>query len=144
MKLSLSSSPHLRRKRDTGQVMRMVIYAMVPGIAAQCYVFGWGVLIQACLAVAAPSDVALAIVLPRPDVLARGVQRIAVVLGVAADIDLRRAERAVVGLALPCAVVDHLEAITRPCIYVLVAHATVLARLAVALVHVDVAVAALC
>ncbi|WP_414830259.1 electron transport complex subunit RsxD [Alteromonas sp. H39] len=53
MKLSLSSSPHLRRQRDTGQVMRMVIYAMVPGIVAQCYVFGWGVLIQAVLAVAA-------------------------------------------------------------------------------------------
>lgn len=33
--------------------MRMVAYAMVPGMAAQWYVFGWGVLIQACLAVAA-------------------------------------------------------------------------------------------
>ncbi|MCU7555141.1 electron transport complex subunit RsxD [Alteromonas sp. ASW11-19] len=51
MKLTLSSSPHLRTRRDTGQVMRLVIYAMVPGILAQWYFFGWGVLIQAVLAV---------------------------------------------------------------------------------------------
>ncbi|MCB4435901.1 electron transport complex subunit RsxD [Alteromonas sp. McT4-15] len=52
MKLSLSSSPHQRVKRDTGQVMRMVVYAMIPGIVSQAYYFGWGVLIQAVLAVA--------------------------------------------------------------------------------------------
>lgn len=51
MKLSLSSSPHQRVKRDTGQVMRMVIYAMVPGMIAQSFFFGWGVLIQAFIAV---------------------------------------------------------------------------------------------
>jgi electron transport complex protein RnfD len=51
MKLTLSSSPHQRVKRDTGQIMRLVIYAMVPGILAQAYFFGWGVLIQAMLAV---------------------------------------------------------------------------------------------
>lgn len=52
MKLTLSSSPHQRSKRTTSQVMRLVIYAMIPGIAAQCYFFGWGVLIQAVLAIA--------------------------------------------------------------------------------------------
>lgn len=51
MKLSLSSSPHQRVRRDTGQVMRLVVYAMIPGILAQAYFFGWGVLIQALLAV---------------------------------------------------------------------------------------------
>lgn len=51
MKLSLSSSPHQRVRRDTGQVMRLVVYAMIPGIVAQAYFFGWGVLIQALLAV---------------------------------------------------------------------------------------------
>lgn len=51
MKLSLSSSPHQRVKRDTGQVMRLVIYAMVPGILAQSFFFGWGVLIQSLIAV---------------------------------------------------------------------------------------------
>lgn len=53
MKLTLSSSPHQRVKRDTSQVMRLVIYAMIPGIAAQCYFFGWGVLIQILIAVIA-------------------------------------------------------------------------------------------
>ena len=51
MKLSLSSSPHQRVKRDTGQVMRMVIYAMLPGMIAQSFFFGWGMLIQAIIAV---------------------------------------------------------------------------------------------
>ena len=51
MKLSLSSSPHQRVKRDTGQVMRMVIYAMIPGMIAQSVFFGWGMLIQAVIAV---------------------------------------------------------------------------------------------
>ena len=52
MKLSLSSSPHQRVKRDTGQVMRIVIYAMIPGMIAQSWFFGWGMLIQAIIAVA--------------------------------------------------------------------------------------------
>lgn len=51
MKLSLSSSPHQRVKRDTGQVMRMVIYAMIPGMIAQSFFFGWGMLIQSVIAV---------------------------------------------------------------------------------------------
>ena len=51
MKLSLSSSPHQRVRRDTGQVMRMVIYAMLPGMIAQSFFFGWGMLIQAFIAV---------------------------------------------------------------------------------------------
>ena len=50
MKLSLSSSPHQRVKRDTGQVMRMVIYAMIPGMIAQS-IFWWGMLIQAVIAI---------------------------------------------------------------------------------------------
>lgn len=52
MKLNLASSPHLRAKRDTSQVMRLVLYAMLPGIACQVVFFGWGVVIQAFLAVA--------------------------------------------------------------------------------------------
>ncbi|RDV25180.1 electron transport complex subunit RsxD [Alteromonas aestuariivivens] len=53
MKLTLSSSPHQRTPRDTGQVMRLVIYAMLPGLALQWYFFGWGVIVQAILAVLA-------------------------------------------------------------------------------------------
>lgn len=51
MKLTLSSSPHLRTHRDTGQVMRLVMYAMLPGVACQLFFFGWGILIQALIAV---------------------------------------------------------------------------------------------
>ena len=50
MKLTLSSSPHLRGKRDTSQVMLWVIVAMIPGIISQLYFFGWGVLVQILLA----------------------------------------------------------------------------------------------
>ena len=51
MKLTLSSSPHQRVSRDTGQIMRFVIFAMIPGILCQWYFFGWGVIIQSALAV---------------------------------------------------------------------------------------------
>lgn len=50
MKLVLSSSPHQHVRRRTDQVMRMVIYAMVPGVLAQLYFFGWGVVVQMVIA----------------------------------------------------------------------------------------------
>ncbi len=50
MQFSLSSSPHNRVRRDTGQVMRMVCYACIPGVIAQTYFFGWGTIIQIALA----------------------------------------------------------------------------------------------
>jgi len=50
MKLVLSSSPHQHVRRRTDQVMRLVIYAMVPGVIAQLYFFGWGVLVQMLIA----------------------------------------------------------------------------------------------
>ena len=50
MKLVLSSSPHQHVQRRTDQVMRLVIYAMVPGVIAQLYFFGWGVLVQMIIA----------------------------------------------------------------------------------------------
>lgn len=50
MKLTLKSSPHHHNRRDTGQVMRFVIYACIPGIIAQTYFFGFGTLIQVLLA----------------------------------------------------------------------------------------------
>lgn len=51
MKLTLSSSPHQRVQRDTGQIMRLVIYAMLPAIALQMFFFGWGLLIQLSIAI---------------------------------------------------------------------------------------------
>ena len=52
MQFSLSSSPHNRVRRDTASVMRAVCYACIPGIMAQLWFFGWGVLIQLILAIA--------------------------------------------------------------------------------------------
>ncbi|WP_100642013.1 electron transport complex subunit RsxD [Alteromonas facilis] len=52
MKLTLTSSPHQHIRRDTGQVMRLVCYAALPGIIAQSIFFGWGVLVQLILAIA--------------------------------------------------------------------------------------------
>lgn len=49
--LSLSSSPHHHNRRDTGQVMRLVCYATIPGILANVWFFGFGVLIQIGLAI---------------------------------------------------------------------------------------------
>ena len=50
-KLSVGSSPHHHNKSDTGAVMRMVVYAAIPGIAMQIYMFGYGLLIQLALAI---------------------------------------------------------------------------------------------
>lgn len=51
MKYRLASSPHQHIRRDTGQVMRLVILAMLPGILLQTWFFGWGTIIQICLAI---------------------------------------------------------------------------------------------
>lgn len=50
MNLNLASSPHQHIRRTTGQVMRLVIYALIPGILLQTWFFGFGTLIQICLA----------------------------------------------------------------------------------------------
>jgi len=50
-KLQVASSPHHHNQRDTGAVMRLVVYAAIPGIAVQTYMFGYGVLVQLVLAV---------------------------------------------------------------------------------------------
>ena len=44
------SSPHLHQARSVGQVMRQVIYALVPGILLSAWVFGSGVIVQCLLA----------------------------------------------------------------------------------------------
>ena len=68
MRLNLSSSPHQRQARNTGQIMRLVAYAMVPGILAQVYWFGIGVLIQLAIAVvfAVASEAAVLAVRGKP------------------------------------------------------------------------------
>lgn len=47
----MASSPHHHNRRDTGAVMRLVVYAAIPGIAMQTFMFGYGVLVQLVLAI---------------------------------------------------------------------------------------------
>lgn len=47
----IASSPHNHQQSETSALMRMVIYATIPGIFAQWYFFGWGNLIHISLAV---------------------------------------------------------------------------------------------
>ncbi|MEI6413614.1 MAG: electron transport complex subunit RsxD [Pseudomonadota bacterium] len=53
MTISLISSPHIDRPYRVDQLMRQVILALVPGIVALWWHFGWGVLLQAAIAVTA-------------------------------------------------------------------------------------------
>lgn len=46
MALITVTSPHLHRPLSTGQVMRAVILATLPGLAALTWFFGWGTLIN--------------------------------------------------------------------------------------------------
>lgn len=51
MSLSVRISPHQRLRQTTGELMRSVIYALIPAIAIQTWLYGWGVVIQIVLAV---------------------------------------------------------------------------------------------
>ena len=48
----IASSPHNHNKAETSALMRLVIYAVLPGILAQWYFFGWGNIIHIVLATA--------------------------------------------------------------------------------------------
>ncbi|MGL1955706.1 MAG: electron transport complex subunit RsxD [Colwellia sp.] len=47
----IASSPHNHNQKETSALMRLVIYAALPGVFAQWYFFGWGNLIHIALAV---------------------------------------------------------------------------------------------
>lgn len=47
----LTSSPHIHSGKLTARIMLWVIFAMLPALVAQIYYFGFGVLIQALLAI---------------------------------------------------------------------------------------------
>ncbi|HRZ24929.1 MAG TPA: RnfABCDGE type electron transport complex subunit D, partial [Candidatus Contendobacter sp.] len=44
------TSPHVLLDTGVGQVMRRVLYAMLPGVAALVWFFGWGVLANLVIA----------------------------------------------------------------------------------------------
>lgn len=52
MTFKLAPSPHGHSQRTTSQVMRLVCYATIPGIAVHLMYFGWGILFQLVLAIA--------------------------------------------------------------------------------------------
>ncbi len=52
MSIKLASSPHVHVRRNTGQVMRLVIYAAIPGLLAQTWFFGWGAIVHFMIAAA--------------------------------------------------------------------------------------------
>ncbi|WP_448549228.1 electron transport complex subunit RsxD [Thalassotalea fusca] len=47
----IASSPHKHVQSKTSALMRLVIYALIPGILTQWYFFGWGNLIHITLAI---------------------------------------------------------------------------------------------
>lgn len=51
MNYKLASSPHQHIRRDTGQLMRLVIYALIPGLLLQTWFFGFGSLVQVLIAI---------------------------------------------------------------------------------------------
>ena len=51
MSFRIASSPHNHSQQQTHVLMRKVVLACIPGIAAQCYFFGFGVLLQLLLAI---------------------------------------------------------------------------------------------
>ncbi|MEZ8824925.1 electron transport complex subunit RsxD [Vibrio amylolyticus] len=50
MAFFIASSPHAHSKRSTTDLMKWVMLASLPGLAAQSYFFGWGTLIQLAMA----------------------------------------------------------------------------------------------
>lgn len=52
MRFRTVTSPHVVRDASVGLIMRRVLYAMLPGIAALAWFFGWGILINLLLATA--------------------------------------------------------------------------------------------
>ncbi|MEW6991441.1 electron transport complex subunit RsxD [Colwelliaceae bacterium 6441] len=48
----IASSPHNHQQNKTSALMRLVIYATIPGIITQWYFFGWGNIVHISLAIA--------------------------------------------------------------------------------------------
>lgn len=51
MVFKLASSPHIIGESTTPSLMLKVILALLPGIAVQCYIFGFGTIVQLILAI---------------------------------------------------------------------------------------------
>ena len=47
----IASSPHNHNQAETSSLMRLVIFALIPGVFAQWYFFGWGNIIHIAIAI---------------------------------------------------------------------------------------------
>ncbi|MBK1722377.1 electron transport complex subunit RsxD [Thiocystis violacea] len=74
MKPSVVSSPHVPRVNRVDRLMLQVLVALVPGIVAMIWFFGWGVLINITLAVsfAVAAEAAIMLARRRPPMVAIG------------------------------------------------------------------------
>lgn len=50
MSFTIAISPHGHSQKNTANIMRLTLLALVPGVLAQWYIFGWGVVVQLSLA----------------------------------------------------------------------------------------------
>ncbi|CAM3678681.1 electron transport complex subunit RsxD [Parendozoicomonas haliclonae] len=68
MALIRQTSPHTLGKNSTAQIMKLVLIALIPAIAAQLWFFGWGVIIQLlwCSLVALGAEAAILALRKRP------------------------------------------------------------------------------
>ena len=51
MKLTIAGAPHTPHQRSVHQIMRDVLLALIPGIIAHWWFFGWGIVLQLALAI---------------------------------------------------------------------------------------------
>ncbi|MGB0513695.1 MAG: RnfABCDGE type electron transport complex subunit D, partial [Wenzhouxiangellaceae bacterium] len=50
MKLTVAGAPHLPPMNSVAGMMRQVLYALIPGVLAHVWFFGWGVVVQIVVA----------------------------------------------------------------------------------------------
>ena len=53
MEFSTGGAPHLPPQNTVSRVMRQVLYALIPGILAHWWYFGWGIIVQCLIAITA-------------------------------------------------------------------------------------------
>ena len=68
MRWNTISSPHLSTQSNVSVIMRRVLYALIPGILIYFHFFGWGVLVNICIAslAAVVSEALMLLVRRRP------------------------------------------------------------------------------
>lgn len=50
MSFTIAISPHGHSQKSTRVIMRLTLFALLPAVVTQCYLFGWGVLFQLTIA----------------------------------------------------------------------------------------------